>query len=139
MRTKNAEAAARYRERHPERVKESQLAYRLRNPDARRASVRRWEVANPIALARSKFASRLKRYGIDVEDWARAYDRQGGCCAGCIEPLRDGWHTAVDHCHQTNRFRGLLCIRCNRSIGVLLESTRTLRRLADYLEAHRGT
>ncbi len=138
MRTKNAEAAARYRERHPERVKQSQLKYRLENRAVCNMRHRRWADENPVSLARSKFAARLRRYGIDVEDWARAFHRQRGCCAGCCEPLRDGWHTAVDHCHRTNRFRGLLCIRYNRSIGVLLESTRTLRRLADYLEAHRG-
>lgn len=136
-RERNRLAAARYRERHSERVRASDRAYRLRNVELTRKRTKRWASQNLGALKRIKFATRLRKYGLTVEDWARAFHAQGGKCSGCLEPLRDGWHTAIDHCHRTNKFRGLLCIRCNRSIGVLQESPATLRRLASYLEAHR--
>lgn len=110
---------------------------RALNPAAAYARTRAWGLKNPIQLKRIKFANRMKKYGLDVEDWARAFHRQEGKCSGCLVKLLDGWHTAIDHCHLTDKFRGLLCIRCNRSIGVLQESTETLRRLALYLESHR--
>lgn len=136
-REKNRLAAARYRERHPDRVKASERAYRVRNAEAARFRTRIWASNNKRTLKRIKFATRLKRYGLTVEDWARAFHGQGGQCSGCLAPLQDGWRTAVDHSHRTGKFRGLLCIRCNRSLGVLLESPDTLRRLAAYVEAHR--
>jgi len=127
----------RWRAQNPERAKEIDRSYRARHPNECRRRNREWAAKNPVALKRIKFALRLKKYGINVEDWARMFHAQDGRCAGCRESLRDGWHTAIDHCHATGKFRGLLCIRCNRSIGVLLESPATLRRLAAYLEGHR--
>lgn len=131
---KQREATARYRARHPDRVKDSERSYRERNRELCRKRTRDWAARNQITLKRIKFATSLKKYGLDVEDWARAFHAQGGRCIGCLSELRDGWHTAIDHCHHTGKFRGLLCIRCNRSLGVLLENPATLRRLADYLE-----
>lgn len=137
QRKKNSADMRRWRAQNPERSREINRAYRARHGDKCRHRTREWAAKNPIALKRIKFALRLKKYGIDVEDWARMFHAQDGRCPGCRVPLRDGWHTAIDHCHHTGHFRGLLCIRCNRSIGVLLESPETLRRLAAFIEAHR--
>jgi hypothetical protein len=39
-----------------------------------------------------------------------------------------------DHCHKTLRFRGLLCSRCNLTLGHSRDRPEVLRSLADYLE-----
>ena len=39
-----------------------------------------------------------------------------------------------DHNHETNRFRGWICTRCNTALGYAKDSPELLRRLADYLE-----
>jgi len=39
----------------------------------------------------------------------------------------------VDHCHKTNKIRGLLCLPCNVSLGYLEEDTERLLGLVDYL------
>lgn len=41
---------------------------------------------------------------------------------------------AVDHCHKTNNFRGILCHRCNRALGFFNDEPERLRKAADYLE-----
>jgi hypothetical protein len=41
---------------------------------------------------------------------------------------------AVDHDHKTGKVRGLLCHKCNKSIGGLQDSVVLLRKAADYLE-----
>lgn len=40
----------------------------------------------------------------------------------------------VDHCHLTGEFRGLLCVKCNRSIGGLGDSEEGLNKAINYLK-----
>ncbi len=44
----------------------------------------------------------------------------------------------MDHDHQTGKFRGLLCHKCNVTLGMVDDSTEVLRWLAQYVEEHRG-
>lgn len=75
----------------------------------------------------------LKTYGITVADFEVMLIRQGGVCAVCSGGPGDReWH--VDHCHDSNRVRGILCAKCNMGIGLLGESASQLRAAADYLE-----
>lgn len=46
-------------------------------------------------------------------------EQQGGVCAICKEPNQDFRRMHVDHCHKTLRVRGLLCIRCNTTLGMI--------------------
>ena len=39
-----------------------------------------------------------------------------------------------DHVHDTGKFRGWICNRCNSALGFVKDSPELLRRLADYLE-----
>lgn len=61
---------------------------------------------------------------------------QDGLCAICKQPLTQGKHTHVDHCHQTGRVRGLLCRGCNVGLGNFQDDPALLRAAADYLDAH---
>lgn len=82
-----------------------------------------------------------ERYGITPEDYAYMLQSQGGVCAICKRSETGRSNTggtrllAVDHCHSTGAVRGLLCNRCNRSLGVL-EDTEWRKAAADYLEKH---
>lgn len=40
---------------------------------------------------------------------------------------------ALDHCHQSGKFRGWLCHRCNVGLGHFSDDAALLRRAADYL------
>lgn len=78
---------------------------------------------------------RLRReYNISLEQWQTQFSTQGGRCAICQS---DGERKlSVDHCHQTGKFRGLLCSRCNVGIGYLKDSPTYLRAAANYLESY---
>ena len=39
-----------------------------------------------------------------------------------------------DHCHSSGEFRGWLCDRCNKVLGIVKDSPELLRVLANYLE-----
>lgn len=86
------------------------------------------------------------KYGIDTRDFADLLKKQGGLCAICRKPetrlAEAGKHKqkrysmCVDHCHKTGKIRGLLCCRCNRTIGGMNDDPALLRAAANYLEAH---
>lgn len=74
-------------------------------------------------------------YNITVDSYNLMYDNQSGCCAIC------GTHQSelkrslcVDHCHDTNRVRGLLCHGCNFAIGFLKDSIANLNSAIKYLK-----
>lgn len=92
------------------------------------------------------FASKLdchlqRKYGISEAEYWQMHDEQGGVCAICKQPeaAHNGHgrpRLSVDHCHETDRVRGLLCARCNQALGLCRESPETLRAMAAYLARH---
>jgi hypothetical protein len=76
-----------------------------------------------------------RQYGITLEQYNELFNNQKGLCLGCYRHQSQlSKRLAVDHDHKSGKIRGLLCFRCNSSLGRTLESPETLRRLADYLE-----
>lgn len=56
-----------------------------------------------------------------------------GKCEICGKPpIR--W-LVVDHCHTTNRVRGILCEKCNQALGLFHDNIDVIRAAANYLEA----
>lgn len=78
------------------------------------------------------------RYGISREDYDRILASQSGRCAICRTDDPGGKDTVwcVDHCHTTNRVRGLLCGLCNRGLGQFRDDITRLRAAVTYLEQH---
>lgn len=110
---------ANWRKKHPEIARRLKREHRLNNKDLYRANNFRW------------------KYGMTVEDRDRMFEGQGNCCAICsaTEPGGRGyWHT--DHCHTTNKVRGVLCHRCNVALGHVRDSIPVLGRMIEYLEHH---
>jgi hypothetical protein len=96
-----------------------------------------------LIVRRSEFKT---RYGITLDDKERMFNLQGRKCAACgsvdvgFKPKKhkflNPWH--MDHNHKTKQVRGVLCYRCNFTIGNAQESVIRLRGCADYLEKHAG-
>lgn len=87
-------------------------------------------------------AAYKKRFGISIADYDRMLAAQGGGCGICgsthpKNPHIKNFH--VDHCHATNKVRGILCTQCNTTLGQMEERPDLLRKAAEYLEFHRGT
>jgi hypothetical protein len=126
--------AARYkawRQANPEKT--GKYSQRLREKIAAgdteklRASQRKYRVAN-----RDKTFLRL--YGIDQQQWNELFEAQGKRCAIC--KTEEGgpkgfFHT--DHCHTTNKVRGILCHKCNLMLGLAKDSVYVLTTAIAYL------
>lgn len=89
-----------------------------------------------------KHAFRTK-YGLTLEEHAAMIAQQDGKCLICGEEpdptlgkKKKGLH--VDHCHESGKVRGLLCHNCNCAIGLLKDDPQRIRRLLEYIEAHRN-
>jgi hypothetical protein len=72
----------------------------------------------------------MRTYGMSVEDLDAMLLAQHGACAIC----QTAPAVHVDHDHQTNKVRGLLCFRCNAALGQLGDDPLVVRRAARYLE-----
>lgn len=89
--------------------------------------------ANPQKVRDSVLRS---NYGITRDEWKTLYGKQEGLCAICCEVLDRGRKTHVDHCHQTEKVRGLLCGKCNVAVGMLKDDPELMRASARYVEFH---
>ena len=78
-----------------------------------------------------------RTFGLSADDVDAMLEAQGGGCAICgVRPERLA-SLHVDHCHDSGRIRGLLCLNCNQGIGKLGEDPELLRRAAEYLAGSR--
>lgn len=101
---------------------------------------RRREKWSPQRIADYDRAWNLKRkYGISQEEYDHILLEQNGVCAICGNKenhihksgkLKD---LAVDHCHNSKKVRGLLCLNCNQGLGRFQDSIENLQRAIDYL------
>lgn len=131
-------------------VLERSKLWNQENPDKARANRQR-RLNDPQCHAQNKMyatKNHLKtRYRIGIEDYARILEEQGGVCAICKLPPRPSSNgkthrLCVDHCHETNAVRGLLCKCCNWMIGHAQENADILASGIKYIEEykykHRG-
>lgn len=79
----------------------------------------RWRKNNKEKFDLINRNSRLKSwYGIDLTEYNRMFEQQGGCCAICNKhQTQFKRRLAVDHNHTTGKVRALLCHICNRALG----------------------
>jgi len=74
------------------------------------------------------------RYGIMEFDYEQLAQKQGNVCAICgLAPTTK--RLDLDHCHSTNKIRGLLCNNCNRGLGHFKNNKDLLARAINYLQA----
>lgn len=96
-----------------------------------------------INWKRSGDHDRKKTYGITRADYDRMLAEQGGACAICKKPetqihKRSGQvrELSVDHCHKSDKIRGLLCGHCNNGLGTFKDSIERLESAIAYLRRH---
>ena len=76
----------------------------------------------------------LKRFGLTLDDYDTILRVQKGVCAICKRsPLMNARSLAIDHNHETNEVRGLLCVTCNRGLGNFKNSPELCFEAARYL------
>lgn len=105
----------RYYEKNKERIKKNIVKYRKLHPKMRKEIMLKHQ------------------YGISLEHYENIQNSQNGFCAICgIKPTNRVLY--VDHCHSSNKIRGLLCIKCNSLLGFCNDNIEILKKSISYLE-----
>ena len=122
-----------------DRQKERTREYR-KNPEyaARERERRNAEARTEKGRKRARNNYLRNTMGITTEEAEAVLVAQGHKCAICERDLTHARlrQKAHDHDHKTGKFRGILCVNCNTSIGKFKECTATLQRAIAYLEKH---
>jgi hypothetical protein len=126
------------------RIAEAKTARATNGQNIRRSerrSKQKWRAIAPddVRLRRRLRVAELK-FGISPADYLALFASQGERCAICRTPIliwtkgRGSRGVAcVDHDHETNEVRGLLCHACNTAIGLLNDSVEQVRMALQYL------
>lgn len=69
-----------------------------------------------------------KKYGLSIEQYRKMLKH----CGVCGSKHRLG----IDHNHETNKVRGILCRSCNSALGFLREDPDVVRKMLRYIEKH---
>jgi hypothetical protein len=79
----------------------------------------------------------IKRtYGIDAETYYAMLEQQDYKCAICRSESNNSPKRTkmfIDHCHDSNEVRGLLCSKCNMALGNFNDDIEILRSAITYL------
>ena len=82
-------------------------------------------------------------FGITIEQYEAMEKAQKNLCAICDREETSINHSSkkrsrlsIDHCHITNKVRGLLCGNCNRTLGLMRDSIELLENAIKYLKKH---
>lgn len=124
---------------HASYCKKCHAAYqrerRLRDPEYN-AKAQAWNRKNRERRLSYKRLDYLRRYGFSKSEALALMARTDLTCEICQRPVtfgRGGDKLAIDHNHDSGRFRGLLCQDCNIMLGKARESELILRRAVTYL------
>lgn len=119
---------------NPERYAAQSREWSKTHPEQRNATKRQWRLNNP----RTYKSSVLKRtYGITLEQYEAMHIAQAGVCAICKTSTTGAENRKlfVDHCHRTGKVRGLLCGKCNSTLGFMKDNPEWLDKAKAYLLA----
>jgi hypothetical protein len=123
--------------------KKYQEIYKIEHSEKRKETNKKYKDKNKekIKKYRSEYnlLHRDKRtYGLKIDDYNLILKKQNNKCSICGKELKKGsGGRALDHCHITGKIRGILCMKCNTSLGLVEENINILQSMITYLELHK--
>lgn len=112
---------------NPEKVNK----HKRDNPDYQRLYIRKHRRKHPERYAAY---ARHRAYGVTKEWFDQKMKDQDGKCMICSKELII---PNVDHDHQTNEVRDILCGSCNRGLGMFKDNFELLLKASQYLKKHK--
>ena len=125
-------------------MKEYQARWYQKNKEKRKAQIAEYEKTKPKEWrpAIGRKANLKKRYNITQQEYETKLAYQEYKCAICGKDASDnkrGGKTEplhIDHCHESNKLRDLLCHTCNSGLGHFKDNIEFLQKAVEYLRKH---
>lgn len=125
-----------WRKKNAEKVREQKrLRYAITGEGEKRRAKRQANIDMAREIQRGYWIK--SKYGVTKDQLRSMLESQEHRCKACrvkFGPMH-GLKPCIDHDHGTGRVRGLLCRRCNLTLGHAEDNANVLRLLARYLEA----
>ena len=129
------EKCKQYRKENSEKIQEYRRKRHENNPEKELERNRQYYIEN---RERERERSLKRNYNLSREDWLGIWESQDGECAICGQSFTKQSNANVDHDHETDEVRGLLCNKCNLGIGLFNDDPELLLLAARYLNKFRG-
>jgi hypothetical protein len=112
--------------------KECQKEYRETHKDGKKEYQKQYHIVNNEKRRNNDY---IRRYGISYNQKEIMAEKQSNLCAICFKyfSIND---LCVDHNHETNQIRELLCKKCNQAFGMLNEDIQTIENMIKYKKRH---
>lgn len=125
-----------YRDANREVVRKNSREYVRKHASKNASAAAKWRKKNPMAVVLQSSRNTAKRRGYapcnaNVGELLEAYD---GKCDICGVPAEEcTQRLQMDHCHSTGLFRGFLCGKCNKMLGLAGDSEEILINALHYI------
>lgn len=132
------------------RIKRSSEDYKKRESISKKLRYQRLEVQEDSRRRSAEFRatergklyvlndSLQRTYGITLEKYNELFHAQKGCCAICERHQSlFSKRLCVDHDHETNQIRALLCHHCNTALGGFSEDVNLMLKAIDFVKKHK--
>lgn len=127
-----------YYKKNREKIRKQQQANRNKpeNKEVARAYAKKYiaKKGNELKIKKKQWYQqtgiRFKRYGITQEQYENMVAQQQKKCLICGEEKT----LVIDHCHSSNKVRGLLCHSCNKGLGCFYDNPDLLKKAIQYVK-----
>ena len=79
-----------------------------------------------------RIQSAIRNYSISKEKVIDLYNTNN--CHICENEFKNNKDKHIDHCHETNKVRGVLCANCNHALGKFQDNISILEQAIKYLK-----
>jgi hypothetical protein len=93
-----------------------------------------YHALTPEKKRRLLLSNQLRNRGVTLADYDQMVKDQQGRCALCEREVSD---LDIDHCHQTQRVRKLLCRSCNTGLGMFKDNIDLMEKAIAYIKQYR--
>lgn len=126
-----------YYRRNRESILQATAKYRAAHREKNRENISVWRKNNPDRV--KEYAWVRRGVALSVREYDEKLHKQHCRCAICKKHISSlSYVLVVDHDHVTGQVRGLLCQRCNSTLGMIEAKSPGLDSYLNYIEKWRG-
>ncbi len=126
-----------YIKNNPEKAKQYHKNYSLKYPEKIKENRKKYtqkygyKPKSELQKLKNK-VSRLK-IKLTLKEYKNLIIKQNNLCAICLNTCKTKRALSIDHNHITGKVRGLLCMKCNRAIGLFNDNPSLVQNAYNYL------